>query len=149
MGKPGTKPVTPAQAAKAWEVYSQTGNKSEAARMCGLSESAVRGIIKKKVADQATRRDLHASAMEQAEIDGRLLADKVRRQLSTALDAKAIPVRDLTALASAVHDNLRVISSVRVNQAKLSGAFIEKTQVNLTATVSPLTIIAPPEVEPE
>jgi len=117
--------------------------------MCGLSESAVRGIIKKKVADQATRRDLHASAMEQAEIDGRLLADKVRRQLSTALDAKAIPVRDLTALASAVHDNLRVISSVRVNQAKLSGAFIEKTQVNLTATVSPLTIIAPPEVEPE
>lgn len=144
------KPLTPAEFKKVWASYLQTGSYSEAARLSGLAESTVRMAIKRRIADSATRRDLHAQALMEGEMDARELVALAREKLTSALKTTdKLEPRDLATLAGAAHDSARVATTLRINDAKLSGAFVERTQSQVTVTASPLTIIAPPEVEPE
>lgn len=140
------QPLSPEETRRIWAEYLVCGNYVETGRRTGHPESTVRMAIKRHMKDGASRRDLHAEALAEGEMNARDLMAKVRGKVDTALDGVLDP-KELAALAGVVHDSARVASTLRINQARLTGTLIEKRETQLT--VSPLTIIAPEESEPE
>ena len=138
-----------AEISKAWSVYLRTGSKSEAAREVGCSEQAIRAMVKKKLADNAEKSEMHGQALLDAEVEVRELMALVRTRLQEILMNPNATVEEIRQAAAAVHEGGKVASHIRVNNAKVMNKLIERGQVTVNTTPQALTIVAPPEVEPE
>lgn len=141
--------LTCAEISKAWSVYLRTGSKSEAARAVGCGETAIRQMVKKKLADNAEKSEMHGQALLEAEVEVRDLMALVRTRLQEILMDPNATVEEIRQAAAAVHEGGKVASHIRVNNAKVLGKLIERGEIKLQATTQALTIVAPPEVEPE
>lgn len=140
-------PLTPAKVTKAWATYLLTGNKSEAARAIGCNETTIRKLIKRKLGDSHGKAELHGIALVEAEIEARELMRLVRVKLQGILRNPDATPSDIREAAAGVHEGAKVTSHIRVNNAKVMNKLVERQQI--TVSESTLTIVAPPEVEPE
>ena len=111
-------PLTPEQIAEATRVYLATGNYAAAADAIGSDRSNVRRQL--IAAQEPHRAALHAQALAQAERDARRAVVKTRRRLVSALDGAA-DEKALATVAAQIHDNARVISTMRTSHARLTG----------------------------
>lgn len=141
--------LTRDQVAKAWAAYLRTGNKSEAARVVGCDEATIRRMVQKKLKDAPELAEMHTQALLEGEVEVRDLMALVRDRLRTILQNPNATVDEIRQAAAAVHEGGKVASHIRVNQAKVMGKLIERGEIKVQATTQALTIIAPPEVEPE
>lgn len=81
---PRGTPLTPEQIERASEVYEQTGNYSEAARILGVNESAARRALQRR--REPKRAELHRRAAARGERLGRVIVienlERLREQLN-------------------------------------------------------------------
>ena len=125
--KPKPPKLTPAQVETLERVWLETANASEAARQAGCSERSVRRHVIRHALPKAA--ELYARALEQAEREHlatlRIARRKVSRFLRSARTSKA--VAELTRAATSA---LQGVTSTRMAHAKITGALVEKHEVN-------------------
>lgn len=138
-------PLTPEQSADILASWQSTGNYSETAREHGISDHAVRLVVRR--ATESDRGELHTLALAKAERSYRRALTANLERLTAALDA-APTTKDLVEASKAMHDGLRTLSQVRTAHAKITGEHAAEKHEHTGANGSPLTIFAPPEREP-
>ena len=141
--------LTLGQVTTAWSVYLRTDSKSEAALAVGCDETTIRKMVKKKLAENAEKAEMHGQALLDAEVEVRDLMALVRTRLQEILMDPNASVEQIRQAAAAVHEGGKVASHIRVNNAKVMNKLIERGEIKLTAQPQALSIVAPPEVEPE
>lgn len=117
--------------------------------MVGCDEATIRRMVQKKLKDAPELAEMHTQALLEGEVEVRDLMALVRDRLRTILQNPNATVDEIRQAAAAVHEGGKVASHIRVNQAKVMGKLIERGEIKVQATTQALTIIAPPEVEPE
>lgn len=138
-------PLTPDQSAAVLKAFHETANVCEAARLAGVSEGAARNVV--AVWREADRSGLHARALARVERDYRRAVAANLPRLTRALD-EAPTTKDVVEVSKAMHDGLRTLSQVRTAHAKVTGEHAAEKHELTGANGSPLTIFAPPEIEP-
>lgn len=138
-------PTTPAQSAEIFASWLSTGNFSETARLFGVSDHAVRLVVRR--ATESERGELHTLALSKIERDYRRALSENLPRLSAALQ-NAPTTKDLVEASKAMHDGLRTLSQVRTAHAKITGEHAAEKHELTGANGAPLTIYAPAEREP-